>query len=232
MQRARNARLARQATRIATADADLAGKRGSLPVVMLPANSRGMVPLPDESRAEFLAALRTTADRVFAQPVRDNSAPMSAEAGAARDNTVNDSNLGSMLGSACGTCGGECCTAGGTHAFLRDDSLVRIRAQFADEGRVLTGSEFVQEYARWLPEAHYRKSCVFHTTTGCELPRPMRSDLCNRYLCGGLTQLTRAIDAGGESYIAAADSVHLRRVAHLSAVGVRAVSVAQGTATS
>jgi hypothetical protein len=43
----------------------------------------------------------------------------------------------------------------------------------------------------------------------------LRSDLCNRYVCGGLTQLMRALDDSDDTmaFVAAADSVQLRRMA-------------------
>jgi hypothetical protein len=55
----------------------------------------------------------------------------------------------------------------------------------------------------------------------------MRSNLCNRYLCGGLTQLTRALDTMDAAYIASAGPAHLHRVALVSAAGVRAVPVSE-----
>ena len=73
----------------------------------------------------------------------------------------------------------------------------------------------VAQYADYLPARHYRGSCVYHATDGCNLPRDLRSNLCNRYVCGGLTQLRSAL-SGNESpaaFVAAADSVHLRRMA-------------------
>jgi hypothetical protein len=43
----------------------------------------------------------------------------------------------------------------------------------------------------------------------------LRSDLCNRYVCGGLTHLMRALDDSDDTmaFVAAADSVQLRRMA-------------------
>ncbi len=203
-----------------------------LPVIMLPANTRDTEPLPRASRDQFLAGLRRTIERVYEVPVRDNAAVLSAQEMAARDDARDASDadipeLSAVLGASCATCRGECCTAGGTHAFLRDDSLVRVRAQFAEDGTPLTQTELVDRYAAYLPARHYRGSCVFHTTDACTLPRGMRSNLCNRYVCGGLTQLTRALDATGSPsvYVAAADSSHLRRIARVSASGAVAVSL-------
>jgi len=241
-QRARNARLLAQATELAAHDAarhPVRATDAAPPVILLPANTRNTEPLPSDRSAAFLEGLRARLAETFTRGVRDDGAPMSAEARAAMHDAVppetrpgvlpdrdDTATRDALLGAACATCRGECCTAGGTHAFLRDDSLVRVRAFLARDGREDSASAIVTEYARHLPERHYRGSCVYHTTAGCALPRALRSNLCNRYLCGGLTQLSRALDAslGDVAYVAAADSVHLRRVALLGPNGARTVA--------
>jgi hypothetical protein len=241
-QRARNARLIAKAERIAARDAvrqsELGGASGHpLPVILLPANTRDTELLPASSAEQFLQRLRTAIDVAFAQPLRDNSAPMSLEAAAARDDALEHPpatveapgapELSALLGASCATCRGECCTAGGTHAFLREDSLTRVRAQCAADGAPVTADALEALYASHLPARHYRGSCVFHTTAACALPRGLRSNLCNRYLCGGLTQLSRALATTTQqaAYVAAADSVHLRRMAHLGPTGARPISL-------
>jgi len=37
-------------------------------------------------------------------------------------------------------------------------------------------------------------SCVYHTQTGCCLPRIMRSDTCNEFLCDTLIELDRLLN--------------------------------------
>jgi hypothetical protein len=247
-QRARNARLAEQAAvyaahdaarapRGTSAPASEAHQASALPVILLPANTRNTEPLPDESRDAFLERLRERLAATFVDAARDDTAPMSGEARAAMEDAAPPQPSGNtpaddaqfrdtLLGAACATCRGECCTAGGTHAFLRPDSLVRVRAYLSRDGATVDAQQIEAEYARHLPARHYRGSCVYHTPSGCALPRTLRSNLCNRYLCGGLTQLSRALDAtGGDSaYVAAADSVHLRRVALLGPNGARTVA--------
>lgn len=244
-QRARNARLVAEAEQIAARDVVRQSKSDgvvghALPVILLPANTRGTELLPESSRDDFLSRLRAAIAVVFLEPVRHNSDPMSLEAAAARDNALEHSvaadeapaasELPAMLGASCATCRGECCTAGGTHAFLREDSLVRVRAQLAADGTPTTAASLEALYASHLPVRHYRGSCVFHTTAACALPRGLRSNLCNRYLCGGLTQLTRALAATTQhaAYVAAADSVHLRRMAYLKPAGARSISLRDG----
>lgn len=247
-QRERNARLLARAEQLAAAaelagdarrlpvswpsgpsDAENRSRSRSLPVILLPANTRNTVPLPVESREAFLAGLHTKLAVVFDAPATDDAAePGAAELAAMEDATDTGATpLGSILGAACGTCGGECCTAGGTHAFLRPGSLERVRAQREAAGEVDTAEGIEAAYAAYLPARHYRGSCVFHTADACALPRAMRSNLCNRYLCGGLTQLSRALASTGSdsAYVAAADSVNLRRLSRLSPAGTERVSL-------
>jgi len=228
-QRARNALLAARAEQMARDDrAEHGGPE--LPVILLPANSRNTVELPEASRDAFLDRLRGTIAEAFGEAVRDNSAPMSAEADAARQDAgwalpASIPAMPDIIGASCGTCRGECCTAGGTHGFLHADSIRRVRAQLTDDGETVTPESLEARYASYLPARHYRGSCVFHTTAGCHLPRALRSNLCNRYVCGGLAQLTRALVSTGQTsaYVAAADSVHLRRVALVTVSGSRAI---------
>lgn len=232
-QRARNVRFTQQTHELAAAD----GR--ALPVILLPANTRRITALPNESRSAFIDKLRGVLEETFAQPVRDNDAPMSeaehsarSDAGTPRATLPEQSpnaigaqvkNLSDVLGASCATCMGECCNSGGTHAFLQVESLTRVRAQLEQDGIATTRDSLETLYASYLPAQHYRESCVYHTRSGCALPRAMRSNLCNRYVCGSLSQLTRAMESEGvaEAYVGAADSTRLRRVAHVSRDGAR-----------
>jgi len=237
-QRERNARIREHAERIAERIAESGSlalvnaasqpPREPLPVAVIPANTRETARLPQRNRREFLSRLSKRMRNVFAAEALGEDATLTAEMIAAREAAEDRSpsdrpDESAILGLSCATCRGECCTAGGDHAFLREDSLVRVRAQNPS----LSESELIDAYAAYLPARHYRGSCVFHTIGGCELPRAMRSNICNRYLCGGLTQLKRALESSGSSaaFVGAADSVHLRRMAIIDASGARPVSV-------
>ncbi len=207
-QRARNARMKAQAERIADEQFPAAEQPDgrALPVIMLPANTRETVPLPSDTRELFLTRLRDVIDGVLAQPIREEDAPQSA-----LDDTAQ---VSAVVARSCSTCRGECCTAGRDHAFLRPESLVRVRAQHP----AVDADAMLATYASYLPERHYRGSCVYHTPTGCNLPRDWRANICNRYVCGGLSQLQRSLSDAQHptAIIAAADSVHLRRMALIS----------------
>lgn len=261
-QRARNAQMMEQAVRTAGADNqkgankqksannlkgandlksanDGAGAPSSLsfPVVLLPANTRELVPLPAASRATFLAHLHIIAARAFAQPLASDASDDGADARDDVDAQLSEQvNAGvamshdaglpaGMVEGGCGTCRGACCTAGGTHAFLKEESLLRVRRQLLSA--VDTPEALVAHYEAALPAMHYDGSCVFHDRMGCTLARGMRSSLCNRYQCGGLTQLSRALSAAGatSAYIAAGDRTQLVRMALATPNGTHDIAI-------
>lgn len=220
-QRARNARMQAEAEQIAATHAAAHGVDATVPVVMLPANTRALVPLPDRAREAFLAHLRGVIAESFAQPLRDNLDAMSAQAASERDDagetmSRDDGLPAYMVLGGCSTCRGDCCTSGGTRAFLKADSLVRVRAQRVTLGVHEENPAAIEAlYVAALPAEHYADSCVFHARLGCTLRRELRSNLCNRYQCGELTQLRRALDASGAAmaYVASASGDALQRVA-------------------
>jgi hypothetical protein len=53
----------------------------------------------------------------------------------------------------------------------------------------LDAEEIVDHYLSRLPQQSLRGSCVFHAENGCNLPREMRSDVCNQHLCNSLVQV-------------------------------------------
>lgn len=227
-QRERNARIREQVEAIAQTaitQAPSATSEGAVDVIgVIPANTRETTRLPAATRRIFLSRLAERLHAVFSTVPTSDAAAMTAQRIAAMDPPPSDrADAATILGLSCGTCRGECCTAGGDHAFLRADSLIRVREQHpeANEGALLAS------YAAYLPTRHYRGSCVYHTTAGCALPRAMRSNICNRYLCGGLTQLKRALESveGNAAFVGAADSVHLRRMARIDVHGAKPITL-------
>lgn len=90
-----------------------------------------------------------------------------------------------LSASACAACRGSCCGAGGDHAYLTEETMVR--AMDARPGRTL--AEIVNDYLGYLPAESTRDSCIYHGPEGCGLPRELRSPTCNTYRCAKLTQL-------------------------------------------
>ncbi|MCA0377365.1 MAG: hypothetical protein LCH84_17105 [Gemmatimonadetes bacterium] len=192
--------------------------RPALPVVLLPANTRPVVPLPDDARSAFLSHLASLVESDDTHQRGDHRSSPTASASHAPEGAASDAvpvgGLSSaMVAASCATCRGACCTAGGTHAFLRADALSGLQAVRAGVAAD-DASRLLALYAGYLPERHYQDSCVFHAEQGCALPGALRSDLCNRHLCGELGQLRRALDESGgrAAYVAAATRTELQRV--------------------
>jgi hypothetical protein len=147
----------------------------------LPANEQTVAPLPEERRAAFATNLGAAIDRALDDP--DRPVPESPESPA--DQTA-------AIRAACAACRGSCCTGGGEHAYLYPDHFRRFLRAHAGRSR----EEILREYLSRVPDATYHDSCVYHTDAGCALPRDLRSNLCNTFLCGDLEGLleTRARD--------------------------------------
>jgi hypothetical protein len=221
-QRARTAGLLAEASAIAADHALRRADRRLLPVVLLPANLRAIVAMPSGAREAFLSHMGTLLNAAFETAPRDNTLPMSVED---RSSRVNAGDIGGsresttlseeMVAAACATCRGECCASGGTHAFLRQDSITRVRARLAENGPD-NATRILDLYRSHLPLRHYHGSCVYHEERGCALPRDLRSNLCNRYHCGELTQLERVLDdRRPAAYVGAADGRYLRRLTRI-----------------
>ncbi|MBA4178511.1 MAG: hypothetical protein C0505_18420 [Leptothrix sp. (in: Bacteria)] len=114
----------------------------------------------------------------------------------------------------CAQCGGACCTlGGGYHAFVDADVIGRWQA--AHDG---AGAEAaIADYLARLPEEHVHGACGFQAAGGCVLPRELRADVCNRYVCEPLQALGDALadDKHRAAVVLTADGRRLERAALL-----------------
>jgi len=78
--------------------------------------------------------------------------------------------------------------AGGTHAFIDERTIARLRA----ERPGLTDHRLIKAYVAAVPDRGVIGSCVFHGARGCALERGMRAELCNSYYCNGLLDVLKA----------------------------------------
>jgi hypothetical protein len=90
-----------------------------------------------------------------------------------------------LPGRLCGVCAGGCCTRGGDKAYLSGATIRRVLAE--DPGLDPEGLRGL--YLDHVPPRTVFRSCVYHTRQGCNLPRSLRADICNRYACKSLTAL-------------------------------------------
>ena len=191
----------------AAAQAGTAGEQVGTSIALLPANTRALEPVSSTLRDRFVQSMRARLrdyppERTVAEPRFEDPVPTD----------TSEHFVSATLALGCATCRGACCTRGGTHAFLGAAAL-RDMARRHTNGD--TGAPLEALYAEHLPAAHFADSCVFHGERGCTLPRALRSNTCNRYLCGALTSLGRALTAAGSdrAVVGAATWSSLERVA-------------------
>jgi len=160
-------------------------------VVVLPANPAGVTRLPEERKAAIvehvreraLAAIEAIGDPAAASP--DPANPFAVY-------SVRDEDR-ATLGAACATCRGRCCLTGKEHAYITRATMKRFL-----ENNPGAGAEQAAElYARHLPESSYEGGCVFQGPAGCTLPRELRSDTCNTFLCPALLTLKAHLQETG-----------------------------------
>ena len=98
----------------------------------------------------------------------------------------------------CRTCRGACCKTGEDHAYLTRAVLTRVKAELKIANQV----SLLQSYLDLVPEAAYAGSCIYHGSQGCALPRSMRSETCNQYMCYPLEQLGNSFSNPGYAQLA------------------------------
>jgi hypothetical protein len=166
----------------------------ALTLAVLPSNDRPIIPLSAERRRTFRAHVVEIVSAAL-RPVTMESVEDKVPAEDAREDA--------MLGMACATCRGYCCRGGGVHAYL-DESTMR---RYVRRHPHLVAEDVVEAFLGKLPQRSYRYSCVYHGRFRCTLPRDMRSDICNAFLCNGLgTFRSQLTESGHERAFAVAAS--------------------------
>jgi hypothetical protein len=147
-------------------------------VLAVPAYRGRLAPLPAERRAAFARHLRSIIDAAFEERARLSQTMPAPPVSSALRKTAE---------AACAACAGQCCSKGGDHAYLDDDTIRRL-AQGRPE---LTRRRIAALYLSHLGEETFAGSCVFHAAAGCRLPRTLRADLCNVFYCNPLRRFLR-----------------------------------------
>ena len=144
---------------------------------VLPANSDPLVPQDPSRRARFEQHLAEIAEAAVLDQARLESDPVGDES--------RTSGRESLSAGVCAACRGSCCRAGGDQAYLTEETMVRSLQAHPD----WTRAQIMDAYLKHLPAETVLNSCIYHSATGCGLPRDLRSSTCNRYLCGKLKNL-------------------------------------------
>ncbi len=152
------------------------------PYAMIPKNTRSLGKLPERRQRLFREFLSTLINEAF---LDIEGSEDSHKEGIFRGEAMEDAYP--LEAKACAVCRGVCCNTGGKNAYIKKETILRYMSEHPDEkpGHVLAA------YMEHLGEKTFMDSCVYHTETGCCLPRSMRSDTCNEFLCDSLIELDR-----------------------------------------
>jgi hypothetical protein len=146
---------------------------------LLPDNTNRVTRLPEERKEGFLSHLRALFNGI--KTGEKNSFPIYADELEAPLSSA----VSSLLGNACATCKGYCCTGGGAHHAFQD--YPSLQQYLSAQPEDITEDDLVEAYRHYIPTESYRNSCVFQGHHGCTLPSDMRSFTCNNYRCSSLT---------------------------------------------
>jgi len=116
----------------------------------------------------------------------------------------------------CGICRGGCCMEGGDYAYV---SSVMLRRQL-DADPELTSDELLARYIGCIPDLAIEGGCINQGETGCGLPRGMRSDVCNHFLCEPVREhqaRMKQLDAVPDAFVVQRSNHHWNRFASDSA---------------
>jgi hypothetical protein len=75
----------------------------------------------------------------------------------------------------------------------------------------MTDDMLRQHYLDRVPAESYHGSCIFHGRAGCTLDRSMRTDICNQYFCGGLTDYMKSDEPAAPTMVLAGSGKKMRR---------------------
>lgn len=157
----------------------------SFPLVAIPSCRRKIVNLSEKRRRRFRDSLQRSLSKAVAERLH-----RSPEATKLPDSNPVDSTLQRINDQSCTICAGGCCTQGGDHAYLNEDTLLRVM----DQRPNLRPRDVFASYLDRVGTKTYADSCIFHTACGCALPPDLRSSTCLNYFCSGLEQFSAAFN--------------------------------------
>lgn len=156
--------------------AQLGAEVDDVTVSVVPYQNRPLLPTTPKQQRRFWDQLERLMDFAFRE-----------EPGIVRYDRE-DAEQGPLMDAACILCKGHCCLQGGPHnAFLEIEDIQRFRVRH----RGATREDIRAAYREQMPEMTIVMSCVFHGSLGCTLPREMRSQLCNSFVCRGQSVLAQ-----------------------------------------
>lgn len=158
--------------------------------VAVPANLRPIVALPEQRKRAFRDYLADLAGQAAAERASvEGPSTMSLLPDPPEQSS---STLDELLQRGCATCRGRCCNGGGEHAYLDVPTIARYMERHPNAGP----REVLETYLSYLPHSAYEDSCVYHTETGCALPRELRSEVSAKFFCEDLWGFQRRFAQG------------------------------------
>ena len=178
---------------------------------------------PSEQRR---LAFRDFLNRLISKLGVDDSGPKAEEAGSdsrVKPDAAPNTEALAVLNTACGLCQGYCCQSGGQHAYLSVETIRRYMSRNPD----LHPGDVLDAYLACVGELSMEGSCLFHGPVGCGLSREMRSDICNRFYCGGLKEFQNGLAPEGpvRVFLAAAQGDTVKDAVFCDENGSRTVPV-------
>lgn len=155
------------------------------PHTMVPKNTREICHLPEQRKHLFRDFLTTVIKKAFIE-FEDNKDNKTEQFFQHEDGEV----AYPMEEQTCSICRGVCCNTGGKNAYIKKETILRYLSEHPDQ----TQGQVLAAYMAYLGKKTFANSCVYHTKTGCCLPRAMRSDTCNEFLCDTLIELDRQLN--------------------------------------
>ncbi len=154
------------------------------PYVVIPTNSKKISSLPKQRKNLFREHLSGLITETMSELAVNNE---NTEENQIEEDFLNESEGNAFFFEvkACSLCRGGCCGLGEEHAFLKKETVLRYVSMFPDH----KPEQIPDAYLAYLPEKSFEDSCVNHIETGCTLPRDMRSNVCNGYLCDPLVKI-------------------------------------------
>lgn len=191
---------------------------GKTDVCVLPANIQRLNSLPEKRIRLFRDRLIGVISDAMAARYGE-SRVSDQEADCELGNEASTTDDPAIVGHACATCRGECCSQGGDHAFLQPEVIARYMDSFPRQRPI----EILATFMSYLPRKTYQGSCVYHGATGCGLPRKMRASLCNDFQCDGLKKMCAQISCSEEPevFAVAVNGTEIVRAAKISSIDRR-----------
>lgn len=167
-------------------------------IAILPINTRTLVTLQEKQKDEFLLHLETLYLDIIEQR------PPSTKIYEHELNKPLEDKEQQLLGKACATCLGECCSLGKNHAFQDITSLNHF---LGNQPKTLTLDELTHLYSKHFPRKNYKNACIFQGNKGCTLPVELRSFTCKNYRCPSLRSYHQELLTTDQTLTIAAGSV-------------------------